>query len=260
MYTKQLLEDINQVINPAFVKAIDFKKLNEAIENNQMIDLSLLTEEAETSIKKSLMRILGRKVIPAVMLGAALLATGNASARCTSSDSNSQQSTASQQSTLKTRCFTPQAVKEITAYEKHQLSKVEASQRAFFYISSVKWELVDKKPVFKSSHQDNMYVARVESKGGTYLGLMDTYDKEGIFLIVPDFDEKFVYLLSNKKQWNSKGEAITAWTLVTTEKFSDVGPLTKKYLGMLEEIVMDKKKINNPDEKMIKTRGLQLKN
>lgn len=265
MYTKQLLEDINQVINPAFIRAIDFKKLNEAIENNQMIDLSLLTEEAETSIKKSLMRILGRKVIPAVMLGAALLATGNASARCTSSDSNSQQSTASQQSTLKTRCFTPQAVKEITAYERDTLSKVPRADRNFFYISSAKPVLIDKKPVFVDSGKDDIYAAEVKSKAGTYYALLDTYDKEGVFLIVPDFEEKSLYLLSNKKQWNSKGDAITSWTLVTTEKFSSVGPITKKYLGYLELVVgsglsfEDFFKQKQEPEKKLKTRGLQIK-
>jgi len=259
MYSKQLLEDVNKIVNPAFVRAIDFDKLNEAIENNQLIDLDLLIEEAETSIKKTLMRILGRKVIPAVMLGAALLATGNASARCTSADQNDGRGT------VQHRCLTLQAVKEITAYERDTLSKVPRADRNFFYISSAKPVLIDKKPVFVDSGKDDIYAAEVKSKAGTYYALLDTYDKEGVFLIVPDFEEKSLYLLSNKKQWNSKGDAITSWTLVTTEKFSSVGPITKKYLGYLELVVgsglsfEDFFKQKQEPEKKLKTRGLQIK-
>ena len=259
MYSKQLLEDVNKIVNPAFVRAIDFDKLNEAIENNQLIDLDLLIEEAETSIKKTLMRILGRKVIPAVMLGAALLATGNASARCTSADQNDGRGT------VQHRCLTLQAVKEITAYERDTLSKVPRADRNFFYISSAKPVLIDKKPVFVDSGKDDIYAAEVKSKAGTYYALLDTYDKEGVFLIVPDFEEKSLYLLSNKKQWNSKGDAITSWTLVTTEKFSSVGPITKKYLGYLELVVgsglsfEDFFKQKQEPEKKLKSRGLQIK-
>jgi len=206
-----------------------------------------------------LMRILGRKVIPAVMLGAALLATGNASARCTSADQNDGRGT------VQHRCLTLQAVKEITAYERDTLSKVPRADRNFFYISSAKPVLIDKKPVFVDSGKDDIYAAEVKSKAGTYYALLDTYDKEGVFLIVPDFEEKSLYLLSNKKQWNSKGDAITSWTLVTTEKFSSVGPITKKYLGYLELVVgsglsfEDFFKQKQEPEKKLKTRGLQIK-
>jgi len=259
MYSKQLLEDVNRIVNPAFVKAIDFDKLNEAIENNQLINLDLLIEgaEGEKSIKKSLMRILGTKVIPAVLLGSVLLATGNASARCTSADQNDGRGS------VQHRCLTIDAVKEITAYEKDVLSKVPRVDRNYFYINSATPKLIDKKPVFADSGKDDMYATVVKSKGGTYYALLDTYDKEGVFLIIPDFEEKFVYLLSNKKQWSNKGDAITSWTLVTTEKFSSVGPITKKYLNLLEPVVRSGKSFENyakqkqEPEKMLKTRGLQ---
>ena len=48
MLSKQLIEDINQVVNPQFYTYINIQRLNEAIENGEeLIDFDeLLTEEA----------------------------------------------------------------------------------------------------------------------------------------------------------------------------------------------------------------------
>lgn len=238
MYTKQLLEDVNYIVNPSFMKQLNFDKLNEAIENGLEIELiSLLTEDAEeNTLKTRLSRIMGKSKIPAATLGLIMLATGVASA-CGNSEGT----------TLKTRCFTPSAVEKIKD-EQAKLDKIAMKEDENLTIKKISFADYSNKskrsfPVsgeYKgqkwNSRSDKMSLVSITTANGdTYVGVLDTFEPDKKMLIVnSEYDGRF-HVLLNKPHVNSKGVKL-AWKPVSYQFMKSAGPVTKLYLGMAKQI------------------------